>query len=54
MTAVQQAGGQTGEPSESPSHKIPEIAFLGHKGTCNYTALNCKENNETILVTLEF
>lgn len=39
MTAVKQAGGQTGGPSESPSHKILDTAFLGHKGTCNYTAL---------------
>lgn len=39
MTAVQQAGGQTGGPSESPSHKIPDTAFPGHKRTCNYTAL---------------
>lgn len=39
MTAVQQAGGQTGGPSESSSHKIPDTEFLGHKGICNYTAL---------------
>lgn len=39
MTAVQQAGGQSGGPSESPSPKIPDTAFIGCKGTCNYTAL---------------
>lgn len=39
MTAVQQAGGQTGGPSGPSSHKIPDTAFLGHKETCNYTAL---------------
>lgn len=38
MTTVQQTGGQTGGPSEASSHKILDTAFIGHKGTCNYTA----------------
>jgi len=39
ITSLQQAEGQTGRPPEFSANKIPDIVFIGHKRTCNYTAL---------------